>query len=1298
MGGWARRLAWAAGPVALIALAGALVGPAVASAATVGSPAAPTGVTAAPRDQGALVSWTPPSDDGGSPITGYVITVTPGGESAYTAAVTTFQVGGLTNGRAYTFTVAAVNVSGQGPASLPSPAVMPRAATAPGRVQSVTAVAGYQQVSVSWAAPGDDGGAPVTGYQLTTTPGGQSITVAGEVRTATLTGLSDGTAYWVLVAAVNSAGTGQARMSHRVIPQVTVPGQPTGVTAASESSGAQVSWQPPQSDGGSAITGYAVTVAETGQTITAGPDARSVTIGGLTQGASYGFTVAAVNVQGQGPGQTSDPVTAGGAVNPAAVVLSDASLASLAPVKTNGSLVFASPPPQVQDLAAGDVLVAGVSPVTPDGLLAMVVSVTTSGTTVTVATAPASLDDALSVGGFGTSATLARGQVAAFTPARPGVRLLSPGVSPAATVSGSISLGLDTTLYKSADGRSITVDGSVSLSPSVSFSAGISCCFHTRSRFTGSVTASASLGITADVSHSISGGYTLGTFRFDPITFDVLGVPVVIVPKLTVKLIAKGSVTAGLTASAGESVTVGARITTKDGQVSAEPFSSSTTSYTPPTLYGTLNAAGGAEADLSATVDGVAGATLTDQLWLAELSVDPSRTPWWTLSLENVVDADFDLTLLDHTFGSYDKTLSDVTVQLAQATGPYQGITVSPDPAVTEPGGTLQLSAQVAGVAGQDVAWQVPSGNGSITSGGVYTAPATPGTYQVTATQPPSGLQPAAFGLISIQVGDQPPGPPTGPAATSASYGEATVTWNAPAETGGGAITGYSVTAEPGGSTYPVPGSVTSDTIGGLTPGSTYTFTVTAASDGGTGLPSPATSPVEIDNVLPSGGSGWTATKAQMPANAAASPSPQLPAISCPSPAACTAAGTYQTAAGSQQGLLVTGTGTSWAGTEAPLPANAASALGQEAALHAVACGSSTSCAAGGYYLATPGTYQGLLVTGSGTSWTGTQAPLPAGAATGTAQDADIQAVACPSATACVATGFYVDSSGSQQGLLLTGSGTSWAATQAPLPADAASDPGVSLQSVACASAGPCVATGWYHDAAGNQHGLLITGSGTSWLAAAAPLPADAAADPYAIVHTAACPSATACIAGGSYTDASGQRRGLLLTGSGTTWTAAPAPVPSDSNASQNVTLLSTACPTATSCIVAGYYLDSSFTYQGVLLSGWGTSWTATEAPLPSDANASDGVTPIAMSVACQSATSCLAAGGYTDSSGKPQGLLLSGSGSSWTAAAAPLPADAWMAGTLLAVACAPTTSCTVTGTYSDTSRHGQALLLSGPG
>jgi len=91
-------------------------------------PGAPTIGTATEGNAQATVTFTAPASDGGSPITGYRVTSTPGGITA-TGAASPITVTGLTNGTAYTFTVAAQNVNGFGPASAASNSVTPSAGT-----------------------------------------------------------------------------------------------------------------------------------------------------------------------------------------------------------------------------------------------------------------------------------------------------------------------------------------------------------------------------------------------------------------------------------------------------------------------------------------------------------------------------------------------------------------------------------------------------------------------------------------------------------------------------------------------------------------------------------------------------------------------------------------------------------------------------------------------------------------------------------------------------------------------------------------------------------------------------------------------------------------------------------------------------------------------------------------------------------------------------------------------------------------------------------------------------------------
>jgi hypothetical protein len=93
-------------------------------------PEAPTGVGASPRNEGAVVNWTEPGDDGGTAITGYKVTPYLGSEALAATNVgggaTTATIGSLQNGSNYTFKVTAINAVGAGPESAASASIMPR--------------------------------------------------------------------------------------------------------------------------------------------------------------------------------------------------------------------------------------------------------------------------------------------------------------------------------------------------------------------------------------------------------------------------------------------------------------------------------------------------------------------------------------------------------------------------------------------------------------------------------------------------------------------------------------------------------------------------------------------------------------------------------------------------------------------------------------------------------------------------------------------------------------------------------------------------------------------------------------------------------------------------------------------------------------------------------------------------------------------------------------------------------------------------------------------------------------------
>jgi hypothetical protein len=178
-------------------------------------------------------------------------------------------------------------------------------ATAPGSPTSVSATGGNGRVTVSWTPPASNGGASITQYMVTSSPGSLIVTTAG--TSATLAGLTNGTQYRFEVTATNFAGTGSASSPSNAITPATVPGGPIAVSAAGGDAHATVLWTAPISNGGATITQYTVTSSPS--SVTATTTGTSVTVTGLTNGANYTFTVTATNSAGTGSSSVASGTT-----------------------------------------------------------------------------------------------------------------------------------------------------------------------------------------------------------------------------------------------------------------------------------------------------------------------------------------------------------------------------------------------------------------------------------------------------------------------------------------------------------------------------------------------------------------------------------------------------------------------------------------------------------------------------------------------------------------------------------------------------------------------------------------------------------------------------------------------------------------------------------------------------------------------------------------------------------------------------------------------------------------------------
>jgi hypothetical protein len=200
---------------------------------------------------------------------------------------------GLTPNTAYRFRLSATNPLGTSNSAISTLTTLPPTPTA------AMATRGDGELEVAWSIPTPVGGVAVT-WTATASPGSHTCTSTG--ATCTITGLTNGTAYTVVVRGHNGGGSGSASTPSAAVTPAAAPGAPAIVGTPLVGDGtATVAWTTPGSDGGAAITGYTVTADPGGQTCTWTSGPLQCVVTGLTNSITYTFTVTATNAVGTGP-------------------------------------------------------------------------------------------------------------------------------------------------------------------------------------------------------------------------------------------------------------------------------------------------------------------------------------------------------------------------------------------------------------------------------------------------------------------------------------------------------------------------------------------------------------------------------------------------------------------------------------------------------------------------------------------------------------------------------------------------------------------------------------------------------------------------------------------------------------------------------------------------------------------------------------------------------------------------------------------------------------------------------------
>ena len=237
-------------------------------------------------------------------------------------------------------------------------------ATVPGAPTIGTATAGNTAATVTWTPPTSNGGAPITAYTVNALDGSGTlvgtVTVAGNVTTATVTGLTNGTAVTLQVVATNLVGAGPASaLSNVVTPTAPAPAasavalSPASVTGGSASTGTVTLTSAAPTGGAVVSLASSATAATVTASVTAStPATITATYGGATPSATLTVTSTTMTSASLSSVSVNPTTVTGGTASQGTVLLTAAAPTGGATVGLTSSSAAVTVPANVT-VAAG---------------------------------------------------------------------------------------------------------------------------------------------------------------------------------------------------------------------------------------------------------------------------------------------------------------------------------------------------------------------------------------------------------------------------------------------------------------------------------------------------------------------------------------------------------------------------------------------------------------------------------------------------------------------------------------------------------------------------------------------------------------------------------------------------------------------------------------------------------------------------------------------------------------------------------------------------------------------------------
>jgi hypothetical protein len=355
--------------------------------------------------------------------------------------------------------------------------------------------------------------------------------------------------------------------------------------------------------------------------------------------------------------------------------------------------------------------------------------------------------------------------------------------------------------------------------------------------------------------------------------------------------------------------------------------------------------------------------------------------------------------------------------------------------------------------------------------------------------------------------------------------------------------------------------------------------------------------------------------------------------VSCASAGNCSAGGFYVN--NGYQAFVVSEVNGVWH-KAIRVPGSAALNSGRYAGLTSVSCGSPGYCTAGGYYLANSTSYEPFVVSEVNGIWhNAIRVPgivsRPANGHVG--PTAKVTSVSCASARNCSVGGSYYDSVHIQAFVASKVNGIWRRAVN--VPGTATLNKGdAQVSSVSCGSPGNCSAGGWYTNSAGYEQLMVVNEVNGTWRKAIE-VPGTAALNKgdFAQVSSVSCGSAGNCSAGGWYMDSSALDDPLVVSEVNGKWHNAIR-VPGMTALTRHIfgTVSSVSCSSAGNCSAGGWYTDSADLVQPFVVNEVRGTWH-NAVKVPGIATLNRGGDAVISSVSCGRAGNCSALGSYTDRS-----------------------------------------------------------------